>query len=52
MIESKSDWRWTHFICMLLICYLSQQLFTRKDENNLGPFSQWNITGTYKGMCW
>ncbi|QCE09689.1 transmembrane E3 ubiquitin-protein ligase FLY2-like isoform X1 [Vigna unguiculata] len=26
-----------------------EQLFTRKDENNLGPFSQWNITGTYKG---
>ncbi|WVZ01602.1 hypothetical protein V8G54_027671, partial [Vigna mungo] len=26
-----------------------EQLFTRKDESNLGPFSQWNITGTYKG---
>ncbi|RDX75866.1 Tul1, partial [Mucuna pruriens] len=25
------------------------ELFTRKDESNLGPFSQWNITGTYKG---
>ncbi|XP_061355581.1 transmembrane E3 ubiquitin-protein ligase FLY2-like [Gastrolobium bilobum] len=24
-------------------------LFTRKDESDLGPFSQWNITGTYKG---
>ncbi|KAG4960975.1 hypothetical protein JHK87_037608 [Glycine soja] len=24
-------------------------LFTRKEESNLGPFSQWNITGTYKG---
>ncbi|KAH1212615.1 Transmembrane E3 ubiquitin-protein ligase FLY1 [Glycine max] len=23
-------------------------LFTRKEESNLGPFSQWNITGTYK----
>ncbi|TKY48880.1 Transmembrane E3 ubiquitin-protein ligase 1 [Spatholobus suberectus] len=26
-----------------------ERLFTRKDESNLGPFSQWNITGTYKG---
>ncbi|XP_004487270.1 transmembrane E3 ubiquitin-protein ligase FLY2-like [Cicer arietinum] len=24
-------------------------LFTRKDESDIGPFSQWNITGTYKG---
>ncbi|XP_061352154.1 transmembrane E3 ubiquitin-protein ligase FLY2-like [Gastrolobium bilobum] len=24
-------------------------LFTRKDESDLGPFSQWNITGTYRG---
>ncbi|KAJ1376999.1 E3 ubiquitin-protein ligase, partial [Sesbania bispinosa] len=24
-------------------------LFTRKDEDDIGPFSQWNITGTYKG---
>ncbi|XP_027342107.1 transmembrane E3 ubiquitin-protein ligase FLY1-like isoform X1 [Abrus precatorius] len=24
-------------------------LYTRKDDSNLGPFSQWNITGTYKG---
>ncbi|KAJ7948332.1 transmembrane E3 ubiquitin-protein ligase 1-like [Quillaja saponaria] len=24
-------------------------LFIRKDESELGPFSQWNITGTYKG---
>ncbi|XP_020229382.1 transmembrane E3 ubiquitin-protein ligase FLY1 isoform X2 [Cajanus cajan] len=26
-----------------------ERLFTRKEEGNLGPFSQWNITGTYKG---
>ncbi|KAL2331683.1 hypothetical protein Fmac_019264 [Flemingia macrophylla] len=26
-----------------------ERLFTRKEEANLGPFSQWNITGTYKG---
>ncbi|KAG6742373.1 hypothetical protein POTOM_053244 [Populus tomentosa] len=24
-------------------------LFIRKDENDLGPFSMWNITGTYRG---
>lgn len=24
-------------------------LFIRKDENELGPFSAWNITGTYRG---
>ncbi|XP_044501712.1 transmembrane E3 ubiquitin-protein ligase FLY2-like isoform X2 [Mangifera indica] len=24
-------------------------LFVRKDENELGPFSPWNITGTYRG---
>ncbi|KAG8641376.1 transmembrane E3 ubiquitin-protein ligase FLY2 isoform X1 [Manihot esculenta] len=24
-------------------------LFIRKDENDLGPFSAWNITGTYRG---
>ncbi|CAJ1978911.1 unnamed protein product [Sphenostylis stenocarpa] len=24
-------------------------VFTRKDESDLGPFSQWNITGTYRG---
>lgn len=24
-------------------------LFIRKDENELGPFSPWNITGTYRG---
>ncbi|CAK9137466.1 unnamed protein product [Ilex paraguariensis] len=24
-------------------------LFVRKDENDLGPFSAWNITGTYRG---
>ncbi|CBI21873.3 hypothetical protein VitviT2T_017672 [Vitis vinifera] len=24
-------------------------LYIRKDENALGPFSYWNITGTYKG---
>ncbi|KAF2283243.1 hypothetical protein GH714_043595 [Hevea brasiliensis] len=24
-------------------------LFIRKDENDLGPFSVWNITGTYRG---
>ncbi|KAK7257422.1 hypothetical protein RIF29_31397 [Crotalaria pallida] len=24
-------------------------LFSRRDESDLGPFSQWNITGTYKG---
>lgn len=24
-------------------------LFIKKDENELGPFSPWNITGTYKG---
>ncbi|XP_038682750.1 transmembrane E3 ubiquitin-protein ligase FLY1-like isoform X2 [Tripterygium wilfordii] len=24
-------------------------LFIRKDENQLGPFSAWNITGTYRG---
>ncbi|XP_057954431.1 transmembrane E3 ubiquitin-protein ligase FLY1 isoform X2 [Malania oleifera] len=24
-------------------------LFIRKDENELGPFSTWNITGTYRG---
>ncbi|XP_057455521.1 transmembrane E3 ubiquitin-protein ligase FLY1-like isoform X2 [Lotus japonicus] len=23
--------------------------FTRKEESDIGPFSQWNITGTYKG---
>ncbi|KAL9276796.1 hypothetical protein ACSQ67_025655 [Phaseolus vulgaris] len=25
-------------------------VFTRKDESDLGPFSQWNITGTYRGV--
>ncbi|KAM1114248.1 transmembrane E3 ubiquitin-protein ligase FLY2-like isoform X1 [Malus sylvestris] len=25
-------------------------LFVRKDEIDLGPFSTWNITGTYKGI--
>ncbi|KAK9225671.1 hypothetical protein WN943_010715 [Citrus x changshan-huyou] len=24
-------------------------LFVRKDENELGPYSEWNITGTYRG---
>ncbi|CAN1844491.1 Transmembrane E3 ubiquitin-protein ligase FLY1 [Linum perenne] len=24
-------------------------LFVRKEENDLGPFSAWNITGTYRG---
>ncbi|KAL5793750.1 hypothetical protein ACOSP7_002344 [Xanthoceras sorbifolium] len=24
-------------------------LFVRKDENELGPYSPWNITGTYRG---
>ncbi|XP_042519209.1 transmembrane E3 ubiquitin-protein ligase FLY2-like [Macadamia integrifolia] len=24
-------------------------LFIRRDENDLGPYSAWNITGTYKG---
>ncbi|XP_027346619.1 transmembrane E3 ubiquitin-protein ligase FLY2-like [Abrus precatorius] len=24
-------------------------VFTRKDESDSGPFSQWNITGTYRG---
>ncbi|CAH9116620.1 unnamed protein product [Cuscuta europaea] len=24
-------------------------LFVRKDENQMGPFSAWNITGTYRG---
>ncbi|XP_072080818.1 transmembrane E3 ubiquitin-protein ligase FLY2 isoform X2 [Arachis hypogaea] len=24
-------------------------LFTRKEESDIGPFSQWNITGTYRG---
>ncbi|KAJ4976175.1 hypothetical protein NE237_001281 [Protea cynaroides] len=24
-------------------------LFIRRDENDLGPYSNWNITGTYKG---
>ncbi|KAH1247965.1 Transmembrane E3 ubiquitin-protein ligase FLY2 [Glycine max] len=24
-------------------------VFTRKDESDLGPFSQWNISGTYRG---
>ncbi|KAA8526358.1 hypothetical protein F0562_008439 [Nyssa sinensis] len=24
-------------------------LFIRKDENEMGPFSAWNITGTYRG---
>ncbi|KAK7290885.1 hypothetical protein RIF29_05647 [Crotalaria pallida] len=24
-------------------------LYTRKDESDIGPFSPWNITGTYKG---
>nr|KYP58814.1 Transmembrane E3 ubiquitin-protein ligase 1 [Cajanus cajan] len=24
-------------------------VFTRKDEGDLGPFSQWNISGTYRG---
>ncbi|EEF44406.1 transmembrane E3 ubiquitin-protein ligase FLY2 [Ricinus communis] len=24
-------------------------LFVKKDENDLGPFSAWNITGTYRG---
>ncbi|KAK9285956.1 hypothetical protein L1049_025158 [Liquidambar formosana] len=24
-------------------------LFIRKDENELGPFSPWNISGTYRG---
>ncbi|KAK3184103.1 hypothetical protein Dsin_031389 [Dipteronia sinensis] len=24
-------------------------LYVRKDENELGPFSPWNITGTYRG---
>ncbi|TKY66835.1 Transmembrane E3 ubiquitin-protein ligase 1 [Spatholobus suberectus] len=24
-------------------------VFARKDESDLGPFSQWNITGTYRG---
>ncbi|XP_009606918.1 transmembrane E3 ubiquitin-protein ligase FLY1 isoform X1 [Nicotiana tomentosiformis] len=26
-----------------------QWLFAKKDDNELGPFSAWNITGTYRG---
>ncbi|ONK74903.1 uncharacterized protein A4U43_C03F11300 [Asparagus officinalis] len=26
-----------------------ERLFLRRDDNDLGPYSQWNITGTYRG---
>ncbi|KAJ0111183.1 hypothetical protein Patl1_02288 [Pistacia atlantica] len=32
-----------------LILWTRMWLFVRKDDNELGPFSPWNITGTYRG---
>lgn len=34
---------------ILLDNSVNEWLLVRKDENELGPFSAWNITGTYRG---
>jgi len=37
------------YIHFLVLALLFQWIFSGKDESDLGPFSQWNITGTYRG---
>lgn len=36
-------------ICVVFM--ILQWLFGRKQEAEVGPFSAWNITGTYRGFC-